>query len=132
MELQVGVKVLLKNKEGKYLLLKRAPKADAPGKWDMAGGRIHPESSLMENLQREVRDETGLTITGVPRLVGAQDIFTPSGRRVVRLTYVGQADGEVVLSEEHAEHGWFTLTEVKLLEDLDRFLKELIDKGLIS
>lgn len=40
MELQVGVKVLLKNKEGNYLLLRRSLKKypGVKGRWDIAGG----------------------------------------------------------------------------------------------
>lgn len=44
MELQVGVKALLRNPEDKYLILKRSIEV-VPGKgltWDMPGGRIEP------------------------------------------------------------------------------------------
>jgi len=39
MELQVGVKVLLKNKEGKFLLIRRSPKKypEVGPKWDIVG-----------------------------------------------------------------------------------------------
>ncbi len=60
--LQVGVKVLLKNPEGKYLLVKRSPKAypDAICGWELVGGRITPGIPLLENLKREVKEETGI------------------------------------------------------------------------
>ncbi len=62
MELQVGVKALLKNKNGKYLLLRRNPKKypDVGPKWDIVGGRINPGSLLLENLKREIKEEVGL------------------------------------------------------------------------
>lgn len=52
MELQVGVKVLLKNSTGKYLLLRRSKEKypDVPVHWDMPGGRIEAGKPLMENL----------------------------------------------------------------------------------
>ena len=55
--LQVGVKVLLKNPEGKYLLVKRSAKAypDAICGWELVGGRITPGIPLLENLQREIK-----------------------------------------------------------------------------
>lgn len=133
MELQVGVKVLLKNKEGKYLFIRRSQKENiAQGKWDIPGGRIDTGSPLMENLQREIDEETGLKMNGEPTLIGAQDIFIPQQERhVVRLTYIGEADGEPRLSEEHTEYAWLTEAEVKARENLDKYFKELLDKGFI-
>ena len=41
MELQVGVKVLLKNDQGEHLLLKRSSEKypETPPKWDLVGGQ---------------------------------------------------------------------------------------------
>ena len=134
MELQVGVKVLLKNPEGKYLVMRRSPiKYPESQKWDIPGGRIDPGTTLMENLAREVMEETGLTISGTPRLIAAQDILKVVGRHVVRLTYIGNSEpGEPVLSEEHTEYRWVTPDELKNVEPLDSFCKALVDAGLIS
>jgi len=133
MELQVGVKVLLKNSEGKFLLLRRSETRykDVPAKWDIVGGRIEPGKPLLENLKREVLEETGLEIKGGVKLVGAQDILRISGRHVVRITYLGEAEGEPVLSDEHTDFGWFTLEEMKKFsrEELDIYFKELLDAG---
>ncbi len=128
MLLQVGVKVLLKNTEDKYLLLKRnAEKYKGLNVWDIPGGRIEPGSSLYENLKREVKEETGLSLGSV-RLLSAQDILKPD-LHVVRLTYVGEASGEILLSEEHTEAKWFLKEETALLkESLDPYLAELIHK----
>ena len=97
--LQVGVKILLKNKEGKYLLLRRSLEKypEIKGRWDAVGGRIEPGTSLMDNLRREVREETALTIVGMPTLIGGQDILRVPGKHIVRLTYMGEAEGEIVL-----------------------------------
>ena len=138
MELQVGVKVFLKNPEGKYLLLRRAvdPKAQSTtfqGKWDMPGGRIDPGTTLLENLARELLEETGLTMNSDPLLVAAQDIMKWTDRHIVRLTYMGATgDGEPRLSEEHTEYKWFTLKEIKKLEDLDSYFKTLLDAGVFD
>jgi 8-oxo-dGTP pyrophosphatase MutT (NUDIX family) len=61
MELQVGVKILLENKEGKYLLLRKSPEKypEMGSKWEIVGGRIEPGQSLRENLKREVQEEIG-------------------------------------------------------------------------
>ena len=131
MELQVGVKIILQNTEGKYLMLLRSaikyPEAGA--KWEIAGGRINPGTSLLENLKREVIEETGLEVKGEPKLIAAQDILKT--KHIVRLTYTGHADGEVKLSDEHTEFKWVGLEELKKLEPMDRYVKELLEKNLI-
>lgn len=136
MELQVGVKVLLKNREGKYLLIRRAPDPEQIKqlKWDIPGGRINAGAELLENLSREVMEETGLTMTSTPRLIAAQDLM-PNGktaRHIVRLTYAGTADGEPKLSHEHTVHQWLSFTDLAALTDLDSYLKKLIDDKIIT
>jgi ADP-ribose pyrophosphatase YjhB (NUDIX family) len=133
MQLQVGVKILLKNKAGKFLLVRRNPKKypEVGAEWDIVGGRIEPGSSLIDNLKREVMEETGLELRSQVTLVAAQDIF-PQDRHVVRLTYVGSIDGEPKIDEEHTELQWFTSAEIKGLKNLDKYFKELIENKIIE
>lgn len=132
MELQVGVKVLLQNSEGKFLLVKRSSDKypEVGARWDIAGGRINPGQTLMENLKREVMEETKLYMTEEPKLVAAQDILRVPGRHVVRLTYIGRADGTPRLDDDHTEFGWFSLEEIRKLDTLDIYFRELLKKGL--
>ncbi len=132
--LQVGVKILLQNKEGQYLLLRRSLEKypDVKGRWDIVGGRINPGKTLMENLEREIKEETGLKLVGIPKLMAAQDIMRKAGHHVVRLTYVGEADGEIKLdTEENDIYKWFTKEELLALDDVDMYFKELINNGSI-
>jgi len=117
MNLQVGVKIFLKNREGKYLLLKRSPEKypEVSGFWDIPGGRIILGTTLLENLKREVKEETGLEITSLPRLIFAQDIFPKRGGHIVRLTYLADSSAsEVIIDDnEHTEYRWLTQSEIK-------------------
>ncbi len=133
MELQVGVKAFLRNGEGKYLLLRRSSEKypEVGAKWDIVGGRIEPGTPLMDNLKREIKEETGLELELEPLLVAAQDILRVPGRHVVRLTYWGTIEGEPKLDDDHSEYGWFTKEEIRKLENLDIYFKELLDKDLI-
>ena len=128
MELQVGVKILLKNKEGKYLMMLRSAikYPDAGAKWEIPGGRIDSGSVLMDNLKREVLEETGLNFSGEAKLLAAQDIIKPH-KHIVRLTYTGEGSGEVKLSDEHTDFKWLTLEEVKKIEPIDPVLKEVLE-----
>lgn len=129
MELQVGVKILLKNTEGKYLLLHRSPERypEVNNPWDIPGGRIEPGIPLLENLKREIKEETGLILDKDPNLIAAQDILKVPGRHVIRLTYIGEITGEPKVNpDEHNSFQWFTLAEMKGLDGLDGYLKELL------
>lgn len=132
MELQVGVKVLLKNPKGKYLLIRRAPaEKNGPSKWDIPGGRMNAGSTMMENLAREVMEETGLVMTSEPKVLGIQDMLWPD-RHVVRITHTGTIDGTPTLSEEHTEYTWFDLDDIVALpeQEFDKFLRELIQQNI--
>ena len=134
MELQVGVKALLKNKDGKYLLVRRSSDKypEVGAKRDIVGGRIEPGSTLLENLKREVREEVNLDLVEEPKLIAAQDILRSPEKHVVRLTYVGEIDGEPQLDNDHTEFKWFTLEEMKGSENLDDYFSELLQAGRFS
>ena len=134
-KLQVGVKVFLRNKEGKFLIMKRNPEkyVGVKGEWDIPGGRIDPGSKLIDNLRREVKEETQLEILSEPRLIYAQDIILNTERHIVRLSYLGETAGEPVLdTSENTEYDWLIIPELKNKENLDVYLKEILDLGLIG
>jgi ADP-ribose pyrophosphatase YjhB (NUDIX family) len=130
MALQVGVKVFLQNKEGKYLVLERNldkyKDIQKRSAWDIPGGRIEISLPLIDNLKREVLEETKLEISEPIRLISAQDILRPD-KHVVRLTYVAHAEGQPELSDEHIAYKWLTLEDLKVLENLDSFAKEALE-----
>lgn len=134
-DLQVGVKILLKNKEGKYLLLRRSAKKYpevGDSRWDIVGGRINPGVTLIENLRREVKEETDLKLIGEPHLVAAQDILRIPARHVVRLTYIGEAGGEIRIdSDEHDDYKWYTKEEMEQLEGVDMYFRDLLKKNIL-
>src|SRR3989344_5018050 len=133
MELQVGVKILLKGIDGKYLLVRRNPEKypEAGDKlWDIIGGRINPGSPLFDNLKREVKEEVDLDLSAEPKLLAAQDILRDPERHVVRLTYIGGASGTPKVDGiEHTECRWFGVEEIKALPGLDIYFKEVMEKN---
>ncbi len=135
MNLQVGVKVLLRNAEDKILILKRSEDTygKTNGSWDIVGGRIDLGSSLIQNLEREVLEETKLHFTSTPKLIAAQDIIPNNEKHVVRLTYVAQTEGEPVLdNNEHTEYKWVSFNELANESDMDIYTLALIEEGVLN
>ncbi len=133
MQLQVGVKALIKNSNGDYLFLLRSKimNGEKTAHWDIPGGRIEPSEPLLEALQREILEETGLTIQTDFTLVGAQDIFAGTERHVVRLTYTTIADGDATVSDEHNDAKWLPLEDAKK-HNLDPYLTDLLQKNNVA
>ncbi len=119
MELQVGVKVLIRNDTGKYLFLKREqPLSDGTYSWDIPGGRIYSDEPILAGLKREVLEETGIDISNTTlQILNSQDIFiTNNNLHVVRLTYVANCLNEaIILSDEHSEYRYLSLTQAMAL-----------------
>lgn len=128
--LQVGVKILLGGNDGRYLLLRRSLEKypESKGRWDIVGGRIDSGRTLLENLRREVREETGLELIGQPKLIAAQDILRNNDYHVVRLTYLGKASGDINLdTKENDMYQWYSWEELAKLDDVDMYFKELLN-----
>lgn len=141
--LQVGIKSLLMNPEGKILLLKKNPNhyKGATAYWDIPGGRIELDVDLIKNLKRELKEEAGISSAAVsdwrktpPVLLGAQDIIRPHVH-VVRLTYISRVTSSKVTlnGEEHTDHVWVKVSELLRYKRLDPFLSKLLkDKKVVS
>jgi 8-oxo-dGTP diphosphatase len=127
-KLEVGVKAVIKNEQGEYLVLKRSkpyPGLTEP-MWDIPGGRINPGETLSEALAREIREETGMALAGEPKVIFAQDILRVEDKHTVRLTYIAEATGEIVLDPiEHTDHQWVNLTGLKELYH-DKYLDPVL------
>lgn len=130
MQLQIGVKVLLKNDQDKYLFLQKTEllQNEHERSWDIPGGRINPDEHLPDALTREVLEEIGIRIHAIPTLINAQDIFVPAKNlHVVRLTYVVHEEPEsaIVLSDEHQAYKWATIAEIST-NNVDPYLLETL------
>ena len=128
--LQVGIKVLLRNKKGEFLILKRSSEKYKLVKdgWDIPGGRIEPDTGLVDNLKREVSEETKMVIeVGTLKVLGAQDIFHGGDKHVVRVTFEGEASGSPILSAEHTEFKWVNIKTALKMKGLDPYLREILE-----
>ena len=79
--------------------------------------------ALNEALKRELKEETGLTMTD-PRLVGVKQFWVKSGRYIVFLFSCTKFTGELRSSYE-GEVGWFTKEEMKNINLVSHFFEHL-------
>lgn len=106
------VGALIISSDNKVLLGRTAPKAGGvySGKWVIPGGGIEPGETKLQALQREVREETQLDITGLkPELVDdaasgeSEKNLKETGERVlVKMQFI---DYRIVLNEPAAKSG---------------------------
>ena len=103
----------------KVLLTRRADN----GLWCTPGGAMEPGESAAEACEREVFEETGLTVR-VKRLVGVysnpdQLVIYPDGTKVqiVALSFEAEIiSGELGLSNETTGFGYFTFDEIETMD----------------
>lgn len=114
----------------KILLIRRKDN----GKWAVPGGYMETGESFSEACKREVLEETGLNVH-INRLIG---IYTspnllleyPDGNKwqLVVLHFEAEcAGGELTLSEETTEIGFFSLAEISKLEMNGLDKKRILD-----
>lgn len=128
MQFYLAVKGIIRNAEGKILVLKRSDQDDhKPGVWETPGGGIDHEQAPQEALIREILEETGLSVI----VKEPFNVFTfrkDTGEFKVGITFLCDLEtGEVTLSHEHSEHAWINAQEYANLESVPSLHKEIAD-----
>src|SRR3989338_688134 len=130
MNQQIGVKAIIE-KDNKILLLKRSEKYEhLTNCWDIPGGRINFGEEPEEGLRREIKEETGLELKEIKKIIDAATVFKNEERHIVRITYLCTVEeGKEGLSNEHTHIEWIPKEKIKELEYKDKLLKKKIDNN---
>ena len=129
-KLRLGCSAAILDNEGRVLLTKRSDN----GQWCLPGGAMEPGESAAEACEREVFEETGLSVR-VKRFVGVyshpdQLVIYPDGNKVQIVALHFEAEiigGELGLSDETSDYGYFTMEEIEELEMLGRHKERILD-----
>ena len=107
----VSVAGVLVDADGRALLIQRRDN----GRWEPPGGVLEPGETIPKALEREVYEETGLTIAHPAHLTG---VYTNMRRLVVSLVFRCRAiGGRLTTGDETRALRWATRDEVTVLAD---------------
>jgi len=129
-KIRLGCSAAIFDESQRVLLTKRHDN----GQWCLPSGGLEPGESATEACEREVLEETGLSVR-VKRLVGVyshpdQLVVYPDGNKfqIVALHFEAEVTGgELGLSDETSDFGYFTMEEVEGLEMLGRHKERIMD-----
>jgi 8-oxo-dGTP pyrophosphatase MutT (NUDIX family) len=125
MDSQVAVKAVIRNQDGKFLIVREGQR------WQAVGGRLEKGEKLEEGLRRETEEETGITDLDVGKVIHVDEWFSkPEGelKHIVALFFLCSTDSnDIALSEEHQEYAWITVEELDSFGDLiEKEIKQAI------
>ena len=129
-KLRVGCSASILDEQGRVLLTKRRDN----GQWCLPSGGMEPGESAAEACEREVFEETGLHVR-VKRLVGIyshpdQLVVYADGNKfqIVAIHFEAKVTGgELVISDETSDFGYFSLADIEGLEMLGRHRERILD-----
>jgi len=129
-KIRLGCSAAIFDKQGGVLLTRRRDN----GQWCLPSGGVEPGESVAEGCEREVLEETGLSVR-VKRFVGVYShpdqltVYSETDKfQIVALHFEAEIiGGELGLSDETSDYGYFTMEEIGGLEMLGRHKERIID-----
>ncbi|HEX8495370.1 MAG TPA: NUDIX domain-containing protein [Pyrinomonadaceae bacterium] len=115
-------------KDDRYLLARRSPKEiQMPGVWSLPGGKIEKEIGrgiLGRTLVKEIEEEVGITIAEEIVLIYDNMFQRVDSAYVLGLTFLCRyKSGNPAALEDTTEIRWFSVDELRQLEEAEDFLK---------
>lgn len=126
--LGVGAIVL---RDGSLLMVRRG-REPAKGLWSVPGGKVERGEYLSAALEREVREETGLSVVA-GELAGFFEVIGDDTHYVV-MDFVATCEGDAEPSpaDDADEVRWVPIEEIKSLDCTPRFVELLTAWGVLT
>ena len=129
--LRVGCSAVIFDKDREKILLTRR---EDNNQWCLPGGGMEPGESASETCIREVEEETGLQVR-IKRLIGVYTtpdelIVYRDGNKIQLVAICFEAEivgGELRLSSETTEYGYFSYQEIQELDLLMNHARRIED-----
>ena len=129
--LRVGASALIYDEARERILMTQR---EDNSRWCLPGGGMDPGESAAETCVREVLEEPGLEVE-VIRLVGIYTspdmiIEYSDGNKIQPVTFSFEVEiigGELGLSNETIDFGWYTVAEIEAMDTLEHHLTRIHD-----
>lgn len=129
--LRPGASALIFDEARDRILLTRR---EDNGRWCLPGGGMDPGESAAEACVREVLEETGLEVK-VTKLVGiytSPDLLIefPDGNKIQPVAFSFEVEitgGELGLSDETIDFGWYTVAEMEAMDTVENHVERIHD-----
>jgi 8-oxo-dGTP diphosphatase len=108
-----------------------------PDTWDIVGGHVEPGESVMDALHREVREETGWSVSVVLAEIGEYAYTGDDGLDRIETDYLVRVDGDLsrprLEAGKHTEFRWIGRDEVSVLDENggvdDGLMRHIAEQG---
>lgn len=97
-----------------YLLLQRSAASPEPLRWGIVGGKIEPNETPIDALQREVFEETAINLT-TSKIIYLTSCFVskPKWHYTFHMFYYSLTQKPTVkLSSEHQDYTWVNIKDI--------------------
>lgn len=129
-KIRLGCSAAIFDEQERVLLTKRRDNSQ----WCLPSGGVEPGESVAEACEREVFEETGLSVR-VKRFVGVYShpdqltVYSETDKfQIIALHFEAEVmGGELGLSDETSDVGYFAMKEIEELEMLGRHKERIID-----
>ena len=129
-KIRLGCSAAIFDEQGRVLITKRRDNSE----WCLPSGGVEPGESVAKGCEREVLEETGLSVR-VKRFIGVYShpdqltIYSEMDKfQIIALHFEAEIiGGELSLSDETSDYGYFTMDEIGGLEMLGRHKERIID-----
>jgi 8-oxo-dGTP pyrophosphatase MutT (NUDIX family) len=124
--------------DGRIFIQRRsADRSLFPDTWDIVGGHLEPGETLAEALHREVREETGWSVSVVLAEIGEHSYTGDDGLDRIETDYLVRVDGDLsrprLEAGKHTEHRWIARDEVAVLDENrgvdDGLMRRIAEQG---
>jgi len=119
----VGAAVVIRDENGRVLMVKRAPGSTRAGYWSIPAGFVDYGEEIRAAAARELLEETGL-VAEIGEAVFVASNFHDPAKLTVGVWFDGTVTGGTLQAGDDAEEvGWFALDDLpELAFDTDRVL----------
>ena len=144
----VSVVAVIRNNEGKYLVLKRSDREIAyPGMYTFPGGKVEDNETVEETLIKEIKEEANLDLKPGKILLKDKSFIMPDDQTVKVFSYLCEVENsdDIKISDDFTDYKWISfedlkniphvgiedeLLQVDKLYKLNLPLKELVTKSI--